>query len=66
MSQSIEFIDVALNGRRSLETVLAEMVAKHHRSPNPGLARMIQGIEAEIIRRRSVAGNSEASLAGSG
>jgi hypothetical protein len=65
MSQGVEFIDVALNGRRSLETVLAEMVAKHHRSPSPGLARMIQGIEAEIIWRRSVAGNGEAAVASS-
>jgi hypothetical protein len=54
MSDGIDFIDVALKERRSLETVLAELVAKHNRSPSPGLARMIQGIEAELIRRRRV------------
>jgi hypothetical protein len=54
MPESIDFIDVALKERRSLEMVLAELVAKHNRSPSPGLARMIQGIEAELIRRRRV------------
>ena len=52
MAEGIEFIDIALMERRSLETVLAELVAKHNRSPSPGLARMIQGINAEIIQRR--------------
>ena len=55
MSESIDFIDRALRQRRSLETVLAALVAKYNRSPNPNVARMIQGIEAEIIQRRRVA-----------
>jgi hypothetical protein len=59
MCEDIDFIDIALKGRRSLETVLAELVAKHNRSPSPGLARMIQGIEAEIIQRRRLAGISD-------
>ena len=53
MAEGIEFIDIALMERHSLETVLAELVAKHNRSPSPGLARMIQGINAEIIQRRT-------------
>jgi len=55
MSESVDFIDTALRQRRSLETVLAALVAKYNRSPNPNVARMIQGIEAEIIQRRRVA-----------
>ena len=54
MAEGIEFIDIALMERRSLETVLAELVAKHNRSPSPRLARMIQIIEAEIVQRQSV------------
>jgi hypothetical protein len=54
MSEGFDFIDLALKERRSLEMVLAELVAKHNRSPSPELARMIQGIEAELIRRRRV------------
>ncbi len=53
MAEGIEFIDIALMERRSLETALAELVAKHNRSPSPGLARMIRGINAEIIQRRT-------------
>ena len=52
MSESIDFIDTALRQRRSLETVLAALLAKYNRSPNPNVARMIQGIEAEIIHRQ--------------
>jgi hypothetical protein len=54
LSDDIEFIDTALKERRSLETVLAVLVAKHNRSPSPRLARMIQIIEAEIVQRQSV------------
>jgi hypothetical protein len=54
MSEAIEFIDTALTERRSLETVLAELVAKHNRFADPLLARMIQGIEAEIILRQRI------------
>ena len=54
MSEGFDFIDVALKERRSLEMVLAVLVAKHNRSPSPELARMIQGIEAELIRRRRI------------
>jgi len=54
MSERIEFIDIALQERRTLETVLAELVAKHSRSPSPELARMIQIIEAEVIQRQRV------------
>jgi hypothetical protein len=61
MSEGLEFIDTALKERRSLEGVLAVLVAKYKRSPSPGLTRMIQGIEAEIIQRRRVAGHSQSS-----
>jgi hypothetical protein len=54
LSDDIEFIDTALKERRSLETVLAVLVAKHNRSASPRLARMIQIIEAEIVQRQSV------------
>jgi hypothetical protein len=54
MSERIEFIDIALQERRTLETALAELVAKHSRSPSPELARMIQIIEAEVIQRQRV------------
>jgi hypothetical protein len=54
MSERIEFIDIALQERRTLETALAELVAKHSRSPSPELARMIQIIEAEVIKRQRV------------
>jgi hypothetical protein len=53
MSAGIELIELALKERRSLEAVLAELVIRHNRSPSPELARMIQGIEAEIIQRRT-------------
>jgi hypothetical protein len=54
MSERIEFIDIALQERRTLETALAELVAKHGRSPSPELARMIQIIEDEVIQRQRV------------
>jgi hypothetical protein len=54
MSERIEFIDIALQERRALETALAELVAKHDRSPSPELARMIQIIEDEVIQRQRV------------
>jgi hypothetical protein len=64
-----------LKGRRSLETVLVELKAKQNRSQNPSLARMIEGIEAEIVQRRRIAsradelrqvtGNSGVAVAGS-
>ena len=68
MAEGIEFIDIALMERRSLETVLAELVAKHNRSPSPGLARMIQGINAEIIQRRTagILNQSDERYAGNG
>jgi hypothetical protein len=47
-----EFIASVLRERRSLETVLADLVAKHKRAPRPELARMIQVIEAELIHRQ--------------
>src|SRR3981189_3749586 len=43
VSDGIEFIDMALKGRRSLETVLVELKAKQNRSQSPSLARMIEG-----------------------
>jgi len=49
-----EFIASVLRERRSLETVLADLVAKHKRAPRPQLARMIQAIEAEIIERQQL------------
>ena len=62
MSEGIDFIDVALKERRSLETVLAVLLAKHNRSPSPELARMIQGIQAELIHRRRVPGRSQLAM----
>jgi hypothetical protein len=47
-----DFIASVLRERRSLETVLADLVAKHKRAPRPELARMIRGIEAEIVQRQ--------------
>jgi hypothetical protein len=52
MAEGIEFIDIALMERRSLETALAQLVAKYNRLPSSELARMIRGINAEIIQRR--------------
>jgi hypothetical protein len=52
MSEGAELIELALKERRSLETALAKLVAKHNRFPSPELARMIRGIESEIIQRR--------------
>jgi len=48
----IEFIDIASMERRSLEAALAQLVAKYSRFPSSELARMIRGINAEIIQRR--------------
>lgn len=52
-----EFIETALNERRSLEQALAEIASKYDRTPpgqtRDGLARMIQQIEVEIARRRA-------------
>ena len=54
MAEGVEFIDIALMERRSLETALAQLVAKYNRLPSSELARMIRGINAEIIHRRRV------------
>ncbi len=52
-----EFIETALNERRSLEQALAEIAAKYERTPpgqtRDGLARMIQLMQAEIARRKA-------------
>ena len=40
-----------LDGRRSMEEVLAELIAKYQRDPHPALARRIELIEAEIELR---------------
>jgi hypothetical protein len=52
-----EFIETALNERRSLEQALAEIAAKYEGTP-PGerrdwLGRMIQQISVEITRRKA-------------
>jgi len=49
----IEFIDIALMERRSIEAALAQLVAKYSRFPSSELARMIRGINAEIQRRNA-------------
>jgi hypothetical protein len=59
LSDDIEFIDTALKERRSLETVLAVLVAKHNRSASPRLARMIKIIEAEDRPASERAGHSQ-------
>jgi hypothetical protein len=53
MSESISFIELTLRERRSLETALAELLAKYRRSSgkSPDLARMIRQLEAEIRYR---------------
>jgi hypothetical protein len=52
-----EFIETALNERRSLERALAEIAAKYERTPpgerRDGLGRMIQQIRVEIARRKA-------------
>ena len=52
-----EFIETALNERRSLEQALAEIAAKHGRTPpgerRDGLARMIQLMQVEMARRKA-------------
>jgi hypothetical protein len=68
MAEGIEFIDIALMERRSLETALAQLVAKFNRQPNSELARMIRGINAEIIQRRTagILNQSDERYAGNG
>ena len=55
MSESIDFIDLILRERRSLETALADLMAKYNRSSfkSPQLARMIRQLKAEISERQS-------------
>jgi hypothetical protein len=62
MSESISFIELTLRERRSLETALAELLAKYRRSvgKSPELARMIQQLEAEIRHRRELAAQTSA------
>jgi len=54
MSEPIGIIELILRERRSLETALADLVAKYHRSSckNPELARMIRLLQAEIMQRQ--------------
>jgi hypothetical protein len=54
--------------RRSLETALAQLVAKYNRLPSSELARMIRGINAEIIQRRTtgILNQSDERYAGNG
>lgn len=57
MSESISFIELTLRERRSLETALAELLAKYRRSAGKSveLARMIRELEAEIRYRQKAA-----------
>jgi hypothetical protein len=52
-----EFIETALNERRSLEQALAEITVKYEGTPpgerRDGLGRMIQQIMVEIARRKA-------------
>jgi hypothetical protein len=49
------YIEKALKQRRSLDTALADLLAKYQREPSPELARMIALLRAEIeLRKRSV------------
>jgi hypothetical protein len=52
VSQSIGFIEIALDERRSLEGALADLAAKYELYKTPELARMIKEIQAEITLRR--------------
>jgi len=50
------YLDQALGERRSLERVLADLVAKYNSHPSPELARKIRQTEAEVRhRKRSLA-----------
>ncbi|MBV8492898.1 MAG: hypothetical protein JO162_05415 [Alphaproteobacteria bacterium] len=62
MSESISFIELTLRERRSLETALAELLAKYRRSSgkSPDLARMIRQLEAEILYRERMAAQTGA------
>ena len=57
MSESLSFIELTLRERRSLETALAELLAKYRGSAgkSPDLARMIRQLEAEIRYRERMA-----------
>jgi hypothetical protein len=52
-----EFIEAALNERRSLEQALADIAAKYERTPpgerRDGLGRMIQLMQVEIAKRKA-------------
>jgi hypothetical protein len=58
MSDNLGYIDLILKERRSLETVLAELVNKYNRSSfkSPDLARMIGQLKAEITQRQKTRG----------
>jgi hypothetical protein len=58
MSDSSGFIELILRERRSLETALADLVTKYHRSSckSAELARMIRQLEAEIRDRQTRSG----------
>ena len=48
------YLDRALGERRSLERVLADLIAKYSARPSPDLARMIRQAEAELARRKGI------------
>jgi hypothetical protein len=45
-------LDEAMRERRSIEEALADLRAKYEKNPTPGLAPMIQQLEAEIADRK--------------
>lgn len=54
-----QFIERELRERRTLQEVLADLLAKHHRTPasdaRNALDRMIEGLKAEIALRSMAA-----------
>jgi DNA-binding FadR family transcriptional regulator len=60
-----DFIGRALQGRRSLESALADLAAKYLRHRSPELAQMIRELEAEIAHRKQAPLEATAAECGS-
>ena len=45
------FIEKTLRERRSLQQVLADMIAKYERAPSPELRKSIEGLREELRRK---------------
>ncbi len=47
-----DIVQRGINDRRSIETALADLLAKYERFPSTDLARMIRQLQAEIGERK--------------